>query len=163
VAKSGEDLGKNECVLQIDKPILLTEYAWKNRLQALPHWEWTLDYATSEDEAIAIAQAFKASSRMDKHYKLRIEVPQSIKDALQLDTLNNNKLWQEAIEKEFLCKSMIIRPSRCWRKGRPFQVSTSTDLTTSCSMSNLICVRKPSWLLAVMSLILQSKTSTWEW
>lgn len=71
--------------LQIDKPILLMEYAWKNKLQSLPHWAWMLDYATSEDEAVAIAQAFQVSSRMDKCYKFGIKVPQSVKDALHLD------------------------------------------------------------------------------
>jgi hypothetical protein len=37
---------------------------------------------------------------MDKRYKFGIEVPRSIKDAVRLDKINNNKLWQEAIEKE---------------------------------------------------------------
>jgi hypothetical protein len=52
-------------VLRIDELILLMDYAWKNKLLSLPHWKWMLDYAASDDEAVAIAQAFKVSSRMD--------------------------------------------------------------------------------------------------
>jgi hypothetical protein len=97
---NGEETWVRVDALLVDEPIILTEYARKNRLQSQPHWKWTIDYANLEEEALAIAQVFKVSSRMDKQYKFGIEVPRSVKDAVRLDKINNNKLWQEAIEKE---------------------------------------------------------------
>jgi hypothetical protein len=77
-------------------PLLI--YAKQYRLQSHPNWQWTRHY---EDESLhSWIVALKTKLERTPKFKFGIQVPRSIKHALQLDAINGNHLWRDSIETE---------------------------------------------------------------
>jgi hypothetical protein len=81
-----------------DDPIPLIVYAQNHKLTKLPYWTWTT--AFSPEEVDQLSKAYATRAELAPKYKFGVQVPKSIKHALQLDRINGNGLWREAIQKE---------------------------------------------------------------
>ncbi len=62
-------------------------------------WKWINAYSTNEDVRTSLRKALKAS-RNETKYKFGVEVPHSVRHAIQLDTMNGDSLWRQAMETE---------------------------------------------------------------
>jgi len=73
--------------------ILLNKPGWK-------HHKRMVDQEKRYIKMMKRACAAKASN--GTHMKFGIEVPKNFKDALRIDTVNGNKVWEEAIKTKLL-------------------------------------------------------------
>ena len=80
---------------RIAEPLLLIEYAVKNKLVRHPDWSWTAEYAKTNGQASKLRNVFKAA-RDETKFKFGIEVPTSVKHALEIDRTNVNTCWRDA-------------------------------------------------------------------
>ena len=82
--------------LRVHDPFLLTRYAHKHGLTNTSGWKWTKAFLEAESDFDQMVQAYKVSRYM-KTFKFGVEVPQSTKQALEIDKRDGNKLWKEAM------------------------------------------------------------------
>ena len=77
--------------------IELAQYAVENKIDHEPAFDWWVKPTLKRKRRL-----IKLSKMRHKKsgYKFGIRVPQSIEEALELDRLNNNDLWYQAIKKE---------------------------------------------------------------
>lgn len=75
----------------------VAEYAKANRIDQEPAFDWWIhDVLKRRDRLIKMAR----SHRLKTGYKFGIRVPDSVEEAIEIDTINGNTLWQDAIAKE---------------------------------------------------------------
>ncbi|MEM7375757.1 MAG: reverse transcriptase domain-containing protein [Bacteroidota bacterium] len=78
-------------------PIEVAQYAVDNQLEREPAFShWVNVVLRNKDRVIHMARR----RRMNNTYQYGIEVPRSVKHALELDKKNGNNLWAQAIKKE---------------------------------------------------------------
>ena len=75
-------------------------YAVRKRLADQPEWDWVNDFVEDTKKYQGLVCAMKTSRAFGPKYKFGVEVPRSIKHALEIDKRNGNDLWREAIQKE---------------------------------------------------------------
>ena len=81
----------------MSNPIDLTEYIKNNNLTNEPAFNWWVKQTlTRRDKIIS---KFKTRRNKGK-VKFGIKVPDIVEEALELDYMNGDKLWQETIAKE---------------------------------------------------------------
>jgi hypothetical protein len=97
--RNGEQSWERLDAMHLQDPMLLIEYAKENKLYLHPDWSWTKEYVKDHGQVNELRNALKAMKNKPK-YKFGIEVPRSVKHALELDHCNGNTLWQDAIDKE---------------------------------------------------------------
>ena len=78
-------------------PIEVAEYALSNQIADQPAFAWWVPHTTKKRKALI--QKIK-SKYWQRSHKFGIQIPKSVKEALQLDKENNNDLWRAAIQKE---------------------------------------------------------------
>ena len=78
-------------------PVEVAEYAVANRIQDEPAFAWWVKPVLRRRNRI-ISKVKKKYWRTTHKYGIR--VPKSVQEALQLDEINGNTLWQDAINKE---------------------------------------------------------------
>ena len=98
--RNGEVKWAQANAVNLDDPFVAVQYAYKRGLEKNPAFKWTQKYARDENKLNEARERFVRTATKAPKYKFGVEVPRSIKHALQLDKLNGNNLWKEAIEKE---------------------------------------------------------------
>ena len=83
--------------LKETNPIETAEYAKANKIDHEPAFAWWVDY-TLKKRAKILSAVKKRLVR--KNQKYGIEIPTSVKHALQLDEQNKDHFWRDAIRKE---------------------------------------------------------------
>ena len=78
-------------------PVEVAEYAVANRIQEEPAFAWWVKSVLRRRNRI-ISKVKSKYWRTTHKYGIR--VPKSVKEALQLDQINGNTMWQDAINKE---------------------------------------------------------------
>ena len=86
--------------LWLHDPISLIKYGEQHHLTKKPGWEWITPYMPKEEELQQMVNALAASKKEGPCYKFGVRVPNSVKEALELDKENDNTLWFEAIQTE---------------------------------------------------------------
>jgi len=86
--------------LRLHDPIACVIYALKKKLLDTIEWTWVNDYIADTKSYHKMVIALKARANFGTKYKFGVEVPRSIRHAMELDKKNGNKLWEEAILKE---------------------------------------------------------------
>ena len=86
--------------LRLHDPYSCVLYAVEKKLVSEPDWEWTKDYINDTKEYTRLIRVLKTSQSMGGKYKFGVEIPRSVKHALEIDRRNGNNLWKEAMEKE---------------------------------------------------------------
>ena len=77
-------------------PIEVSEYAIANALQNEPAFAWWVNTALKRGN-IMIG---RVARRVRKNVKFGITIPKNYDEAVELDRISNNKIWQDAIKKE---------------------------------------------------------------
>jgi Reverse transcriptase (RNA-dependent DNA polymerase) len=92
-------------------PIQLAEYAVANRIATEPAFSWWVaDTLKKRERILSIKTRY-----MRREEKLRIPLPKSVRDALQLDEVSNTTHWADAIRKEI---SVIFPAVRILDEGQ---------------------------------------------
>ena len=88
--------------LQAQNPWVLACYVQSKNLQNLPQFSWVSDYAANAKIVANVShlQAMATKSHHVTKYKFGEQVPRTAKEALKIDSLLSNNLWQEALDKE---------------------------------------------------------------
>jgi len=79
-------------------PWVLVHYARKQNLTKHPDFKWINKYVNKKDIVENII--LKAKSHQGQKFKFGVQIPVNASHALYLDKINNNTLWQDAINKE---------------------------------------------------------------
>ena len=67
-----------------------------------------------------LLNVLKTSKAMGPKYKFGVEIPKSVKHALELDCKNGNNLWKEAMEKEL---AQLDQFKDCKNQENPWMVT----------------------------------------
>ncbi|HEY9706698.1 MAG TPA: reverse transcriptase domain-containing protein, partial [Oculatellaceae cyanobacterium] len=86
-------------ILRVHDPFLVIKFALKNKLSKQKGWEWIKHYLESDKTLTHMVYAYKAS-RFLKNIKFGVEVLQSTRYALEIDKMEGNNLWQQAMDQE---------------------------------------------------------------
>ena len=86
--------------LRLHDPYSCVVYATEKKLLSDPDWEWTKDYINDTKEYTRLIRVLRTSKSMGSKYKFGVEIPRSVKHALEIDRRNGNNLWREAMQKE---------------------------------------------------------------
>ena len=84
-------------IMKGNYPVQMAEYATAHNIATEPAFAWWVPYTLRKRDAII--SAVKARVRKTTH-KFGIRVPNTIKEAIAIDKMNNNTLWQDSIAKE---------------------------------------------------------------
>ena len=138
--------------VRLQDPLPLVRYAVIHRLAKHPSFTWIQKYLQSRgeidhDKVEVDRMVFAARSRAKK-YMFGVEVPNSVRHALQLDEQNGNHLWRDAINKElkelrdFETFKIPDDPNFDWSKYKVIQVDPnipfSVELVAGDSLSRKV-------------------------
>ena len=85
--------------IRLQDPYPLIKYAMRSNITHLEDWKWVQEYSKDPDRLANMTNAFKTAVKGPR-FKFGTEVPRNAKHALELDQLNGNDLWKEAMDKE---------------------------------------------------------------
>ena len=74
-------------------PVLVTEYATAQDIIEEPAFSWWCAYVLKKRDRII-------SGVKAQRFKYGFEVPETVAQAIELDEINGNTLWQDGIEKK---------------------------------------------------------------
>ena len=110
---TGEETWEPCKTMRKTDPLEVANYAHKNNLTGKKGWKWAKQQKGDMRRFIRLAlggtdyryrEILKTKAAIKSmptaKYKFGIQVPKGVKHALQLDKVNGNKLWEEAIQKE---------------------------------------------------------------
>jgi len=84
-------------IMKNSNPIEVAEFAVANNIHKEPAFCWWIPYTLRKRDRIVAG----VNARVKRvTHKYGVELPRSIREALQLDTRNGNTLWRDAINKE---------------------------------------------------------------
>ena len=86
--------------LRLHDPYACVLFATEKKLVNSPEWEWVKDFIDDTACYTRMLHAMKTTKSFGPKYKFGVQVPRSVKHALDLDKKNGNNLWKEAILKE---------------------------------------------------------------
>jgi hypothetical protein len=78
-------------------PVEVVEYAMNNNLHADPDFAWWVTHVLKKRNRIIAGVTKRCHKRT---HKFGIHVPNTWDEAVKLDEVNDNTLWQDAISKE---------------------------------------------------------------
>ena len=78
----------------LDEPYKCIAYARKNNLGNVKGWRWTKKYEPFCNHYTRKVRAFRTTRSFGQKYQFGVEVPRSVKHALELDKQNGNDLWK---------------------------------------------------------------------
>ena len=84
-------------ILKESNPVDVADFAFARNLQDEPAFAWWVHHVIKKRDAIVSAVSNRV--RQTTH-KYGIEVPRSVAEAKDIDARNNNRYWQNAIDKE---------------------------------------------------------------
>ena len=98
--------------LRLHDPYVCVTYAAEKHLMNDQDWSWTKDFISDTKEYTRLINAVKTTKSMGPKYKFGVEIPRSVRHALELDRKNGNNLWREALLKELaqLDEFEVFRP-----------------------------------------------------
>jgi hypothetical protein len=85
-----------------DDPLSVATYAHENNLLDTTGWKRIKNIATNQNKLnkMIIQANLSSTSRKGSVYHFGVQIPRSVKHAFELDAVNGNTLWKDAIEKE---------------------------------------------------------------
>ena len=83
--------------LKESHPVLLAEYAVANKLVSEPAFQWWVPYTLKKRDRIIKAMKKRYFRKMEK---FGLELPKTVKRALEIDKETGTRFWEEAIRKE---------------------------------------------------------------
>ena len=78
-------------------PVELAEYSVQNGISDEPAFAWWVPFTLKKKERIV---SKIKSKHWDRSHKCGIEMPKTVKQVMEIDQRNGNKLWEDAIRKE---------------------------------------------------------------
>ena len=89
-------------VIEQDDPVTLAQYGQKKNLLHMSKWKWTNRFIKKKKKFGRLKRQMMSARRKSKgpKYQFGIRVPRSLSKAYELDKLNKDTLWAEAIHKE---------------------------------------------------------------
>jgi hypothetical protein len=96
--KDGTESWVNLKELKESFPVELAEYAEATGIATEPAFAWWVPYTLRKRDRVI--SAVKSRAKKKKTHKFGIRVPRSVREAYELDTVNNNTYWRAAIAKE---------------------------------------------------------------
>ena len=84
-------------ILKETNPVDVAEFAIAREIDDQPAFNWWVPYTLRKRDRIIAA--INSRVRRTTH-KYGVEVPLTIEQAIKLDTINNDRLWQDAIDRE---------------------------------------------------------------
>ena len=84
-------------LVKVSSPFDLADYVKSNNLTSEPAFNWWVKQ--TQTKRPRIINKFKTKGNKGK-VKFGVKVPGAVEEALELDRVNGDKLWQEAITKE---------------------------------------------------------------
>ncbi len=93
-------------------PLETAEYAVTQGIAHKPAFNWWVPYVLKKGDRITSLVCKRTTHYLKWTHKVGIEVPKTIKEALDLDRKNGNTLWADAIAKEIkeICIAFNILP-----------------------------------------------------
>ncbi len=87
--------------LRLQDPFVIIDYVAKKHLSKLEDFKWVKQYLEDKKQMEQIRKAFQAkvSPRTPK-FKFGVQVPKGVRNALELDKINGDTLWRDAINTE---------------------------------------------------------------
>jgi hypothetical protein len=104
--------------LKESHPVEVAEYAEANKLLSEPAFAWWAPFTLKKRNKIIAA--IKTRSKKKTH-KYGVQVPKTVREAYELDKINGNTLWRDAIAKEMknvMVAFDILEPGRNIEPGR---------------------------------------------
>ena len=99
--ENGETSSEPIATMTKDDPITLAIYAQQNDLLDTEGWKHLRRFARRAKQFKRMINQVKLRSyNSAKRYQYGVEVPRNYEDAIRLDVLNKNTMWQDAIAKE---------------------------------------------------------------
>ena len=89
--------------LRLHNPLSVLKYGIKNKLLNHQGWEWAKLFLPKKRELKGMLRVFKTATmkkRNEIKYEFGVQIPRTVQEALELDRINGNNLWEEAIMKE---------------------------------------------------------------
>ena len=86
--------------LRLHDPFICMMYALEHKLMLDHEWTWTQDWLDEPQQFQKMVAVFKTTRSFGPKYKFGVQVPRSVKHALELDKANGDHAWEEAINKE---------------------------------------------------------------
>ena len=81
-------------------PLQVAEYAVTQGIDSEPAFNWWVPFVLKKRERIIKAVKGREAKYLKRCVKFGIEVPRTVREALELDRKNGNTLWADAIKKE---------------------------------------------------------------
>ena len=86
--------------LKESHPLETAEYAVTMGIDHEPAFNWWVPHVLRKRDRIISAVAKRSARFLKRTHKFGIEIPRTVKEALELDRRNGNTLWADAIAKE---------------------------------------------------------------
>ena len=104
-----------------DSPVFVAQYAKKHRLYDKPGWKRYKHLATRSGKTFErmVRQMNKQMVRDATVYQFGFQVPKNDKDAIRIDKMNGNTLWQDAMTTELKCLQDYETFRRFWVTWSP--------------------------------------------
>lgn len=101
-------------ILKKEDPITLAKYAEENNLLEQSIWKWAKRYVKNKKKFNRMLRQMMAAKRRANgpKYQFGVRVPRNIKEAYELDKLNNDTKWSDAIQKEI---SQLTEEYECFQ------------------------------------------------
>ena len=87
-------------VIRKDDPVTLAKYAKDKNLENQAGWKWAKRYTKNQKKFIRLVKIMKSQKKNGPKFKFGIQVPRSMREALELDRANGNNFWKDAIDTE---------------------------------------------------------------
>ena len=87
-------------MIRKDDPITVAKYAKDKHLTEQRGWTWAKRIVEREKKLLRMMKANAGQKKSGRKFKFGIEVPRTVKRALELDKTNRNSYWQDAMTKE---------------------------------------------------------------
>jgi hypothetical protein len=111
--KDGSTSWENLADLKDSPPLKTAEYAMTQGIDHKPAFNWWVPHVLKKHDRIISLVRKRATRYLKQTHKFGIEVPKTVKEALDLDHKNGNTLWADAIAKEMkeVCIAFNILPN----------------------------------------------------
>lgn len=98
--KDGSSSWEKLSDLKESHPLETAEYAVTMGIDHEPAFNWWVPHVLRKRDRIISAVAKRSARFLKRTHKFGIEIPRTVKEALELDRRNGNTLWADAIAKE---------------------------------------------------------------
>ena len=109
-----------------DDPVTLAKYAENRELLEQSMWKWARRYVKNQKKFIRMMRQLMAAKRKARgiKYQFGVRVPNSIKEAYELDKANKNTLWEDAIKKEV---DLLLNVFECFKVVTGFKTEITDE------------------------------------